>query len=74
VNLSPGESQGRLPEHRAQLGVECPQCHFRQFVEVEFDKPELNLPLVTEIRTELQAWMASHCPDHLTSMLPRMKN
>jgi hypothetical protein len=62
------------PEHRAQLGVECPQCHFRQFVEVEFDKPELNPPLVAEIQAQLQAWMASHCPNHLTSVLGRLKN
>jgi hypothetical protein len=64
----------RPPEHRAQLGVECPQCHFRQFVEVEFDKPELNPPLVAEIQAQLQAWMASHCPNHLTSILGRTKN
>jgi hypothetical protein len=74
VTPSPQEGTNRPPEHRAQLGVECPQCHFRQFVEVQFDKPELNLPLVTEIRAELQAWMASRCPEHLTSLLPRMKN
>lgn len=71
---SPQEGTNRTPEHRAQLGVECPQCHFRQFVEVEFDQSELKSPLVGEIREELQAWMASRCPEHLTSTLPRMKN
>ncbi len=68
------ESTHGHAEHRTQLGVECPQCHFRQLVEVEMDNPELNRSLVTEIREELQAWMASRCPEHLTSLLPRMKN
>ena len=61
-------------EHRAQVGVECPHCHFRQFVEVEFDKPVLNAPLAQEIRAQLEAWMASRCPEHLTPTLGRMKN
>ena len=61
-------------EHRAQVRVECPQCHFRQFVEVDFDKPELNPPQVEEIRAQLQAWMASRCPEHLTPALTQMKN
>ena len=71
---SPGFNEGRPMEHRAQLGVTCPQCNFRQFVEVEFDKPELNPPLVAEIQAQLQAWMASRCPNHLTPTLERMKN
>jgi hypothetical protein len=74
VTPSPGMPEARPPDHHAQVGVECPQCHFRQFVEVEFDKPELNPPLVAEIQMQLQAWMASHCPNHLTSTLGRVKN
>ena len=66
--------ESRPPEHHAQLGVECPQCHFRQFVQVEFDKPELNSPQVLEIRAQLAAWMASHCPDHLRPILGSLKN
>jgi hypothetical protein len=74
MTLMPGTPESRPPDLRAQVGVECPRCHFRQFVEVESDKPELNPPLVTEIRDQLQAWMASHCPEHLTSTLGRARN
>lgn len=71
---SQGSTEGGHAEHHAQLGVECPQCHFRQFVQVEFDELEMNPPLVMEIRAHLQAWMASHCPDHLRATVGRMKN
>jgi hypothetical protein len=74
VTPSPGSSESSQPEHHAQLGVECPQCHFRQFVQVEFDKHEMNPPMVMEIRSHLQAWMATHCPDHLRAILGGMKN
>lgn len=74
MTLMPGTPESRPPEHRAQLGVECPRCHFRQFVEVEFDKPELDPPQVAEIRMQLQAWMASRCPEHLISTLGHAKN
>jgi hypothetical protein len=74
VTPSPGSFEDKPPEHHAQLGVECPQCHFRQFVQVEFDKPELNPPMVLEIRAQLAAWMASHCPDHLKPILSSTKN
>ena len=71
---SPESFEGKPLEHFAQLGVECPECHVRQFVRVEFDKPELNPPLAMEIRTQLAAWMASHCPDHLRPILGSLKN
>lgn len=53
-------------EHRAHVGVECPQCHWKQFVEVQFDQALERSPLAQEIRAQLEAWMASRCPDHLT--------
>ncbi len=71
---SPGSFESSQPELHAQLGVECPQCHFRQFVQVEFDKLEMNPPMVMEIRAQLAAWMASHCPDHLRPILGSLKN
>jgi len=55
-------------EHRAHLGVECPQCHGMQFVEVQFDQPLELSPLAREIRSQLEAWIASRCPDHLSVM------
>lgn len=53
--------------HRAQVGVECPQCHFKHFMEVDFDREKelRNSPLALEIRAQLEAWMVSRCPDHL---------
>jgi hypothetical protein len=74
VEPSPESFEGKSLEHFAQLGVECPQCHFRLFVRVEFDKPELNSPLAVEIRAQLAAWMASHCPDHLRPILGSLTN
>ncbi len=59
--------------HRAHVGVECPRCHWRQLMEVDLDKTGMDLPMAQEIRSQLAAWMASHCPDHLNtiSMLSR---
>lgn len=53
--------------HRAHVGVECPQCHFKQLIEVDFDREKelRNSPLALEIRAQLEAWMVSRCPDHL---------
>ena len=67
-------AQERPPEHLAQVGVICPRCHFRQFVEVEFDQPALNAPMVLEIRAQLEAWMASRCPEHLRPIHRASKN
>ncbi|MGH9325143.1 MAG: hypothetical protein ACRD2B_00430 [Terriglobia bacterium] len=60
--------------HRAQLGVECPQCHWRQFVEIHLEEPVANSPMAFEIRRHLEAWMASHCPDHLNAISKLSKN
>ncbi len=63
-------------KHRAHVGVECPQCHFRQFMEVDFERPEelKSSPLAAEIRAHLEAWMASRCPDHLGIISQLSKN
>ncbi len=61
-------------EHRAHVGVECPQCHGKQFVEVQFDGPFDLSPLARELRAQLEAWMASRCPDHLSVMPNFSKN
>lgn len=60
--------------HRAHLGVECPSCHWKQFVEVGLDKTELNSPMAREIYGHLAAWMASHCPDHLNMISAMRRN
>jgi hypothetical protein len=61
-------------EHRTQVGVECPQCHWRQFMEIEVDEGIMNTPLAAEIRSQLEAWMASRCPDHLGAFMKLSKN
>jgi hypothetical protein len=67
-------AQERPPEHLTQVGVVCPRCHFRQFVEVEFDKPVTSAPMVQEIRAQLEAWMATHCPEHLRAIPQASRN
>jgi hypothetical protein len=52
-------------EQRSQVGIECPQCHWRQFMEVEIDERLLSSPLATDIRHHLEEWVKSRCPDHL---------
>ncbi|MBZ5542847.1 MAG: hypothetical protein LAO07_04100 [Acidobacteriia bacterium] len=61
-------------EQRAQVGIECPKCHRRQFMEIEIDTGLLNSPLAEEIRAHLQEWMLSRCPDHLGESLKVSKN
>jgi len=61
-------------EQRTQVGVQCPKCHWRQFMEVEMDPQIMNSPLAQEIRTHLQEWMLSRCPDHLGEFLKTSKN
>jgi hypothetical protein len=61
-------------EHRAQVGIECPQCHGRQFVEIHLDQPLEETPMGREIRGQLEAWMASHCPDHLSAISKFSRN
>lgn len=60
--------------HRAQVGIECPQCHVKQFMEIQLDKPVSNSPAVEEIRHQLEAWIASRCPDHLGPVLKSSMN
>ncbi len=61
-------------ERRTQVGVECPQCHWRQFMEVEMDEAFLGSPLYKEIRQHLEAWVRSQCPDHLGLIVQMSKN
>jgi hypothetical protein len=63
------EQQKQSWLHRAQVGIECPQCHVRQFMEIQLDKPMNNSPAVEEIRRQLEEWIASRCPDHLGPIL-----
>ncbi|MGH9359535.1 MAG: hypothetical protein ACRD1O_10230 [Terriglobia bacterium] len=60
--------------HSAHLGVECPRCHWKQFVEVHLDKPQMDSPMAREIRAQLEAWIASRCPDHLNVLPALSKN
>lgn len=60
--------------HRAQVGIECPACHARQFVEIQFDMPVSNSPAAEEVRRQLETWIASRCPDHLGPILKTSMN
>ncbi|HEX5413700.1 MAG TPA: hypothetical protein VFZ27_17795 [Terriglobia bacterium] len=60
--------------HRAQVGIECPTCHARQFMEIQIDNPMLNSRAAEEIRLQLEAWIASRCPDHLGPILKTSMN
>lgn len=60
--------------HRAQVGIECPTCHVKQFMEIQLDKPMNNFPAAEEIRKQLEAWIASRCPDHLGPVLKASLN
>ena len=61
-------------EQRAQVGVECPKCQRRQFMEVEIDPRLMNSPVAREILAHLQEWMLSRCPDHLGDFLKTTRN
>lgn len=61
-------------ERRAQLGVVCPQCHWREFLEVEIEESLLKSPLYREIQNHLEAWVKSKCPDHLGLIAEMSKN
>lgn len=56
-------------EQRAQVGVECPRCHWRQFLEVNVEESLLKSPYAQEIQQHLEEWLASRCPDHLGPIL-----
>ncbi len=61
-------------EHRGQIKIECPQCHWQHFLEINLDKPLPGSPFAKEIRAHLEAWLASRCPDHLGPILKYSKN
>ena len=61
-------------EQRAQVGVECPQCHCKQFMEMEVESELLKSPIAKEIKAHLEAWLASRCPDHLGIIARMSKN
>lgn len=54
-----------MVEQRVQFGVECPQCHWKHFMEVGIDTKLLKSPMYQEIKNQLEAWLRSRCPDHL---------
>lgn len=60
-------------EHRAQIPVECPQCHWRYFQEISLDDWLVQSAAV-EIRAHLEAWLASRCPEHLGPILKCSRN
>jgi hypothetical protein len=63
-------------QHRAHVGVECPQCHYRQFIEVDSDLVGTfqDSKVARTIHAELQAWMLSRCPEHLKVISGMSKN
>jgi hypothetical protein len=66
--------EGCNVEQRAQVGVQCPKCLWRQFMEVEIDPQIINTPLAREIQAHLEEWMLSRCPNHLGEFLKTSKN
>ncbi|TAM79509.1 MAG: hypothetical protein EPN47_17030 [Acidobacteria bacterium] len=68
------QQQQQILEHRTQVGIECPTCHARQFVEIQIDNPLINSRAAEEIRQQLEAWIASRCPDHIGPILRASKN
>ena len=61
-------------EQRTQVGVQCPKCQWRQFMELEVDPRLMDSPLALEIQTHLEEWMLSRCPDHLGEFLKTGRN
>lgn len=72
VNTSPAGVEPS--EYCARLGVECPACHARQFLELQLEQPLSDSPVALEIRRQLELWLASHCPDHLGPIMEMSKN
>jgi hypothetical protein len=68
------EQQEQVVPHRAQVGIECPTCHAKQFMEIQIDSPMSNSRTAEEIRRQLEVWIASRCPDHLGSVLKTSMN
>jgi len=61
-------------EQHAHVPVECPQCHWKQFMEVEIDPRMIQSPLYKKIQQELEEWIRSRCPDHLGVIAGLSKN
>ena len=61
-------------EQRAQVGIDCPKCQRRQFMEIEIDPEIANSPLAREVQRHLEEWLLSRCPDHLGEFLKGTKN
>ncbi len=61
-------------EQRARVGVECPKCHWREFMDVELDTQIMQTPVAKEIQAHLQEWMLSRCPNHLGEFLKISRN
>ena len=68
------QEQQKALGHRAQVGIECPTCHARHFMEIQIESQMLNSRAAEEIRRQLEAWIASRCPDHLGPILKTSKN
>jgi hypothetical protein len=56
------------------MRVECPQCHWKQFLEVEIEEGMIQSPLAKQIQQELEEWVRSRCPDHLGLIARLSKN
>lgn len=61
-------------EERTRVGIECPVCHRRQFIDMEVDSGLLRSPVAEEIRKQLVEWVISHCPDHLGPLMNLSRN
>ena len=61
-------------EQHAHVPVECPQCHWKHFVEVEIDQGMIQSPLYAKIQQELEEWLRSRCPAHLGVIAGLSKN
>ncbi len=67
-------AEGNAAGHRARVGVECPLCQWRQFLEINFDQTQMDAKSNQEIVRQLQEWLRSRCPDHLGPFLEMSKN
>ena len=63
-----------LQLHHLQVGVVCPLCQRRHFLEIAGDDSFLGSPAAKQIREHLEAWMASRCPDHLGIIAEMSRN
>jgi len=72
--MTDGELKVIGMEQRTQVGVACPKCQWRQFIEVEIDPRLMKSPLAGQIQVYLEEWMLYHCPDHLEEFLKASKN